>query len=387
MALVQLAAASGAYREWRRGSEAGAPAAAGRSPARAQRPRAAAAATDYAAARAELAAAAERLFQEAVRGEALRRLGGGAPEEDGGDAQAAAAVRAGARRAGRGRARDALERGTARLEAGEARLRRARAALDRRAAELGAKLGACEALVAPRAETKPRVGSSRGTWRGPSTDAARTSTSTQVVPERAAAPAPAAAAAAGARVVGVAARPGGAVEARVELAGGAALALELAPDAADARGRLRLRAAHLAHAHVDVADVVAVARREPPPEDVRLVVREARARVRRFDARAAEVRRLRGLVAGVAPADAAVTSVAADVGDWSAVLAFPAAYPDHGARRFALASLRAATDAAAVGGDAPRRARAVAAALARGDAVEDVLARLAGAAGPTAPGA
>ena len=169
--------------------------------------------------------------------------------------------------------RDALERGTARLEAGEARLRRARAALDRRAAELGAKLGACEALVAPRAETKPRVGSSRGTWRGPSTDAARTSTSTQVVPERAAAPAPAAAAAAGARVVGVAARPGGAVEARVELAGGAALALELAPDAADARGRLRLRAAHLAHAHVDVADVVAGARREPPPEDVRLVVR------------------------------------------------------------------------------------------------------------------
>ena len=83
MALVQLAAASGAYREWRRGSEAGAPAAAGRSPARAQRPRAAAAATDYAAARAELAAAAERLFQEAVRGEALRRLGGGAPEEAG----------------------------------------------------------------------------------------------------------------------------------------------------------------------------------------------------------------------------------------------------------------------------------------------------------------
>ena len=74
-------------------------------------------------------------------------------------------------------------------------------------------------------------------------------------------------------------------------------------------------------------------------------------------------------------------------GDWSAVLAFPAAYPDHGARRFALASLRAATDAAAVGGDAPRRARAVAAALARGDAVEDVLARLAGAAAPAAPGA
>ena len=123
--------------------------------------------------------------------------------------------------------------------------------------------------------------------------------------------------------------------------------------------RLRLRA-HLAR-HVDVADVVAVARREPPPEDVRLVV--AAGAASRFDrrprvrSRARGGRRARGR--GRHQRRGGRRRLERGPG-------VPGGDPRR--RLFALASLRAATDAAAVGGDAPRRAR-VAAALARGDAV------------------
>ena len=337
MALVQLAAASSAYKAWRRGSEAGA------SPARAQRPRAAAAAADLAAARVELATAAERLFVEAARGEALCRLGGGAPEVPEGDARAAAEARAQSRRASHDRARDALEHGTVRLEAGEARLRAGRATIDRRAESLGATLGACEALV-----VAPELGSTT-----PDAVTARLEALT------------------GARVVGVADLDHGAVAATLRIQN-ATLVVELAPDPGDARRRQKVRAAHLAHACVDVADVVEVARREPPPEDFRLVVREARARVRRYEARAAEVRRLEGVMS----ADAACTALCADGGDYSAVLAFPPLYPDHGAGRFVLTALRAATDAAAVSSDAAAKGHALRAMLARGDAVEEVLGAL-----------
>lgn len=51
------------------------------------------------------------------------------------------------------------------------------------------------------------------------------------------------------------------------------------------RPSLRLESAHLAHDVVDVADLVDAAAREQPPNDVRLLIRETRARIRQLEAR------------------------------------------------------------------------------------------------------
>lgn len=103
---------------------------------------------------------------------------------------------------------------------------------------------------------------------------------------------------------------------------------------------LRLESAHLAHDVVDVADLLAAAARERPPNDIRLVIRETAARVRQLDQRKRLVEELQQLGPAKVHATDDCYRITLIDPTFSAVFLLPHAYPDHPpSARVTLASL------------------------------------------------
>lgn len=91
---------------------------------------------------------------------------------------------------------------------------------------------------------------------------------------------------------------------------------------------MRLASAHVSHPVIDVADLLDAARREAPPDDLRLVVAETRARLRQLAARADLAAQLQSDAVRVHANDLydRLTLVSRT---WTAVVKLPRFYPDH----------------------------------------------------------
>jgi len=116
------------------------------------------------------------------------------------------------------------------------------------------------------------------------------------------------------------------LEVRIDL--GSSVTLTLALHQSD----LSVRAAHLGHAVVEVTDLLPAALKYSPPEDIRLIVREARARLRRLYYRKKLVTDLAKALASAglhSRTNELCDHITVLAPNWSALFSLPHDFPDH----------------------------------------------------------